>query len=130
MSLDQEISAVLQRHKAVRIGLLFGSVHRGCASPDSDLDVAVAGQQPLQPEEKWRLIEDLAALCGRPVDLVDLRQAGGSILREALVKGRVIYCHDRILYAELIKRMLFHEADFEPYRRRILAERRRAWTHV
>jgi hypothetical protein len=30
-------------------------------------------------------------------------------------------------YADLIRRHLFDQADFLPYRRRILAERRRGW---
>ena len=64
---------------------------------------------------------------GRPVDLVDLRTAGQPLLTQVLTKGTLVHCQDRQLYAELIKRMMFDQADFVPYQQRMLAQRRRAW---
>ena len=73
------------------------------------------------------MIEALAKVFARPVDLVDLQSAAGPILAQILTKGRLIYCTDHALYAEIMKRMLFDEADMAPYRRHILTERRKAW---
>ena len=64
---------------------------------------------------------------GRPVDVVDLCSADGLILSQVLTTGKIILCADRMLYAMLIKKMLFTNADMMPYHRRILAERRKAW---
>ena len=90
----------------------------------------VAGPYPLTAEEKTVLIESLAVISGRPVDLIDLQVAGGVILHEALTRGKLIYCSDRALYGEIIKKMLFDQTDMMPYRERILAERRREWIGV
>jgi predicted nucleotidyltransferase len=127
MPLEHQIKTALAEDANIKLAFLFGSVSRGQARPSSDLDIAVAGNRPLCADEKMSLITRLAGLSGRSVDLIDLQSVGGPIFSEALLKGKLIYCLDRSLYAELIKRMLFEEADFMPYRRRILAERRRAW---
>lgn len=77
--------------------------------------------------QKIALIQDLARRTGRAVDLVDLQTAHGTILHQVLHTGTLLYCADHSLYAALIKRHLFEEADFRPYRDRILTERRQAW---
>jgi predicted nucleotidyltransferase len=125
--IEARIVELLARHPEVRLAFLFGSMARGQATEQSDLDLAVAGEAPLPAETLHRLITDLAELSGRPVDLVDLQSSGGPILREAMVNGRRILRRDEGVYAELIKRLVFDQADLEPYRRRILAERRKAW---
>jgi len=100
---------------------------RGRERPDSDVDIAVAGNRTLDAALQMRLIESLATTLGRPVDLVDLRKAGYFLLRQALLRGEIIYCADRSLLAEMRKRMVFEREDFAPYHRRVLRERRRAW---
>ena len=127
MAFESEISAVLRTQPKIRLAVLFGSLGRTRGRADSDLDIAVAAAQPFTAEEKIELIQNLAAAFGRPVDVVDLQAATGPILAQALTTGRVVHCTDHTLYAELIKRVLFDEADMRPYRDRILAERRRAW---
>ncbi len=127
LSLEHQIAQQLARYPQIKLGILFGSVGRGQAHAHSDLDLAVAAVPPLDASEKVTLIEGLAQLAERPVDLVDLQVAGGLVLQEILTKGKRIYCTDTHVHAELIKRMLFNEADFMPYRDRMLAERRKAW---
>jgi len=126
-SLEHQIAQRLARHPQIKLGILFGSVGRGQGRADSDLDLAVAAGSPLDASAKTALIEELAQMTGRPVDLVDLHLAGGLVLQEILTKGKRIYCTDSHVHAELIKRMLFNGTDFMPYRDRILAERRKAW---
>lgn len=127
MAFESEISTVLRTQPKIRLAVLFGSLGRARGRSDSDLDIAVAAAEPLSADEKMDLIGRLAQGFGRPVDVVDLQAAAGPILAQALTTGRVIHCTDHTLYAELIKRVLFDEADMRPYRDRILAERRRAW---
>lgn len=124
-----ELADVLAAHPDVQLGFLFGSVAQGTPRPDSDLDVAVMGTVPLEAGPKKKLMETLAQRIGRPVDLVDLQTARGVIVRKVLQTGTRIYDDDpdHRLFAALLTRHAFYQADFAPYRRRLLAERRRAW---
>lgn len=124
----EELKSLFARTPDIRLAVLFGSLARGHAHAGRDIDIAAAGAAPLSAERRKELIEELAMLTGRPVDLVDLRVAGLPIITQALTKGKLIYCQDRNLYADMIKRMWYERADFGPIRERILAERRRAWT--
>ena len=126
MDLNKRIEEVLAQHGGIRLAILFGSLATGRATPESDLDLAVLLDAPLSAETKMALIGDLSQAMGRPVDLIDLRVTGESILGQILKYGVRLLGSDTD-YAELIKRHLFDEADFMPYRRRILAERRLAW---
>ena len=96
----------------------------------SDLDLAVASTAPLDPQIRIQLIEELAVGLGRPVDLIDLAQTHGPLLQQILTKGRLLLCTDRTRYADLLVRVVYEEADVMPYYRRILAERRQAWTGI
>ena len=127
MAFIDDLELLFAGFPAIKLAILFGSCRYQHEHSDSDLDIAVAMARPLSPSEKMELIEALAKFCGRPIDLIDLQTAGGLILHRALTTGRVVRCTDRTLYAEIIKKMLFNQADLMPYRRRILAERRAAW---
>jgi len=120
---------VLARHPQIEIAILFGSIATGTARAESDIDLAVAWSVPLSPTTKSVLIADLATSFGRPVDLIDLAQVGEPLLGQILRYGRRILGSDEH-YANLLSRHLFDMADFMPYRRRILAERRRAWINA
>lgn len=126
-TLDQKLVSALGAYPDIRLAILFGSNARGTARFDSDLDVGVAARQPLPAELRMRLIGDFAELAGRPVDLVDLQAAGIPILTQVLTTGRLILCADTSVYAELMKRVVFEQADFMPLRARLLEERRRSW---
>jgi predicted nucleotidyltransferase len=126
MALNNRIRHVLAQHGGIRLAILFGSLAIGRATPESDLDLAVLMDAPLSAEVKMALIGDLSQAIGRPVDLIDLRLTGEPVLGQILKHGVRLFGSDSD-YAELLKRHLFEEADFMPYRRRILAERRRAW---
>lgn len=118
---------VLHRHAEIDMAILFGSVATGRATRDSDLDLAVSAKHPLDAEQKLSLIADLAEATGRPVDLIDLHHVGEPLLAQILKHGqRLLGSNEN--YARLLTRHLLDEADFMPYYRRVLAERRQAWT--
>lgn len=119
---------VLAGHASVGLAILYGSAARGTARPGSDLDLAVMGVRPLTPGQTLALLADLGQASGRPVDLVDLRTAHGTLLHEILRTGTRVLERDSALYPALLSRHLLDEADFRPLRERILAERRQAWT--
>ncbi|MDD3517882.1 MAG: nucleotidyltransferase domain-containing protein [Chromatiales bacterium] len=125
-SRHQPILNVLAEHPEIRLAILFGSLAGDLAGPDSDLDLAVAADHPLSAEAKMTLMGELAVATGRPVDLVDLNTVGEPLLGQILAHGLRL-CGSDEGYARLVTRHLLDEADFMPYYRRILAERRRAW---
>jgi predicted nucleotidyltransferase len=125
--LDRKIKDVMAHHPSVVLAIVFGSMAKNHTRNGSDLDIAVATSTPLTAQTHIAIIEDLALAFGRPVDLIDLDQAHNPLLQQILTKGRRVLCHDRTRYAELLLRMVYEEADFMPYYRRILSDRRQAW---
>ena len=122
----QEIKAVLSTYPRIHLAILFGSIATNTARADSDLDLALRAGQPLSTQEKMHLIAALAEELGRPVDLVDLATVGEPLLGEILVHGQRILGDDTV-YAQLLNRHVLEQADFVPYQKRILKERRKRW---
>lgn len=125
--MDDQLRDVLARFPAVVLAVLFGSIALGRQRADSDLDIAVAGRRALTAAEKIAIIEALAERTGRPVDLVDLKVVAEPLLGQIVRHGRRLLGSDTA-YGQLISRHLFEQADFMPYRSRVLADRRAAWT--
>lgn len=124
--IDAEIREVLAHFPAITLAILFGSVAAGHQHAASDLDIAVAADHPLSADEKFALISAFAEHSGRPIDLIDLTAVSEPLLGQVLRHGRRIMGSDT-RYGQLISRHVFEQADFMPYRSRILAERRQAW---
>ena len=125
-TLDSQLRQVLERHPKILLALLFGSVAKGTARYDSDLDIAVAAAHSLDSHDVMALISELAELTGRPVDLIDLSTVGEPLLGQIIAGGRRIMGNDT-LYADQVLKHLYNQEDFVPYQRRILKERRDAW---
>ena len=84
----------------------FGSTvtdHRG---PDSDLDLAVLGRQPLPARDVYDLARSLEVDLGLDVDLVDLIHAPTVLRYEVITRGRRIHCADRDVVIEFEGRSL------------------------
>jgi len=126
-ALQQDLRRRLRAHGDIEAAWLFGSVAEEEADWESDLDVAVLGPCPLVGEEKRKLIDHLAQATGRPIDLIDLQSTRGPIVGRILREGIQLFCDDATLYAEILKRWWGDQADWMPYRRRILRERRERW---
>ena len=76
---------VLRDRQDVHLALLFGSQARGRARPDSDVDVAVQGENL----DVFDLYRDLSLATRREVDVVDLSRAGFALLN-AIVRDHVV----------------------------------------
>jgi uncharacterized protein len=118
------IRKVLALHPDIKLCIVFGSIAAGKASQGSDLDIAIAAERSLSANEFLELMGEFSSAVDREVDLVDLTAAWGPILKEALSTGLIVQNNDKDLYARLISRMLFNQADMMPYHDRILRERR------
>jgi len=125
-NLTRAILAALDTQPGIRLAILFGSLATGRERVDSDLDLAVDAGRRLTTVERLALTTELAKRTGRPVDLVDLYVVGEPLLGQILRHGKRLL-GGGTCYADLIRRHLFDQADYLPYRSRILAERRRAW---
>lgn len=125
-TIDVQLREVLAHFPKIVLAVLFGSVASGRQRADSDLDIAVAAKQALTAREKIALVGALADRIGRPVDLIDLNVVSEPLLGQIVRHGRRVLGSDT-LYGELISRHVFEQADFMPYRTRLLAERRMAW---
>ena len=82
------VAQVLVREFGVRRVVLFGSVARGTARSDSDIDLAVAG---LSPGQTFRAMARAAEVAGRDVDLVSIEDARPGVLAIIGREGEVIH---------------------------------------
>ncbi len=119
-----QVQAILERHNAIQLAFIFGSTANGKARSDSDLDIGLAATTSLTAAQKLELMDELAVEFGRPIDLVDLTTAPPPILSQILTKGVCILKKDVNLYAALIKKVWYDQADFMPNYNMILQRRR------
>ena len=121
-----DLRELLSRQNDIRLSIVHGSVADGRETAESDLDIAVLADRPLTPERKIALIDALADISGRPIDLIDLCTAGEPLLGRILQQGTRL-TGSNSTWATLVSKHLFDAADFLPYRNRMLRERREAW---
>jgi len=126
LPIEAQLKGVFAHFPQIALAVIFGSVAAGRQRADSDLDIAVAAKRILTVEEKIALVGALAKCTGRAIDLIDLNAVSEPLLGQIVRHGRRVLGSDT-LYGELISRHLFEQADFMPYRTRLLAERRMAW---
>lgn len=99
---------------------LFGSVARGTARPDSDVDVGVLFREDPPPTLeglRFDLETDLERLLRRPVQLVVLNRASSDLVFRVLRDGKLLLNHDPSRRVAFEVRMLKEYWDMEPQRR-------------
>lgn len=96
-----EIEAALAEAPDLSVIVLHGSALTGHLRPDSDVDLALAGDEPLDADRLVELDALLGRRLGRGVDLRDLRRARGLFLYRLLRTGRVLRNRDPRLLAHL-----------------------------
>lgn len=126
VQIEAQLKEVFSHFPKIVLAVLFGSVASGRQRADSDLDIAVAAKQDLTADEKIALVGALAEQIRRPIDLIDLNAVSEPLLGQVVRHGRRVLGSDT-LYGNLISRHLLEQADFMPYRTRLLAERRMSW---
>ena len=126
LAIDSLVRDALARCSNVSLAIIFGSVAAGRPRADSDLDIAVGADKPISMPERIAIIQTLAEVTGRPIDLIDLAALTEPLLGQILKHGRRVLGSDTS-YGKLISRHLIDQADFMPLIDRMLAERRMAW---
>lgn len=115
--------AFLADQPDLELAMIFGSVASGRARRDSDIDIAVYPRQPLDHRALQNLSDQIAMATGRAVDLVDLSSADGSLLRQILMTGKVLFSKRPGILGTLTERLLLWQEDFEPALKAMLAAR-------
>ncbi len=123
------IARVLSDYPEIEVALLFGSAARDRLTPGSDVDIAVAASDPLPLGRRCELTLSLSAALGREVDLVDLQAISGPLLQVALCEGVVVKKTSALIFAELLKKMLYNQEDMMPNYRMILEARSRRFAN-
>jgi predicted nucleotidyltransferase len=126
LAIDSLVRDALARCSNVSLAIIFGSVAAGRPRADSDLDIAVGADKPISMPERIAIIQTLAEVTGRPIDLIDLAAVTEPLLGQILKHGRRVLGSDTS-YGKLISRHLIDQEDFMPLIDRMLAERRTAW---
>lgn len=119
----KQLEAFTASHPEIVCAYLFGSATENRFSKSSDIDLAIATNQPLHPEEKMRLRTELEETLERDVDLIDLQQASGTILRQAL-HGICILCRDTTVRYQIMRRLIYDQEDMQRLRNRMMQQRR------
>ncbi len=122
-----KIAEVLECFPQVLFSTLFGSAAKGRMTQQSDVDIAVAARRQLSLETRGSLAVALSTALGREVDLIDCQAVSGLILEQALCSGIIVKNADHDLYARLLKRLWYNQADMMPYCRQILEQRNSRW---
>lgn len=73
---------------------VFGSFAGGREHADSDLDLAVLAERPLDPLRRLEAQRELGRLLDRDVDLIDLHRANTVLGREVVTRGRALFKQD------------------------------------
>jgi len=124
-NLIAKLRDVLSQEPGLEFAMLYGSVAAGKERQDSDVDIAVCFETPLDFNRKADLVLRLEAAIARSIDLADIASLNGTILKQVLTKGCVIVERKLGSREKQNSRMLYNQADMMPYVRRTLKERQR-----
>lgn len=120
---------MLVNESGLKLAMLYGSAATGKMRPDSDIDVALLFDRPLSADKKMELLARLEHELGRDIDLVDLFNLNGTILRRILSKGLILIQTQPGVMAALVRKMIYNQADMMPYVSRTLRERQQRFIH-
>lgn len=82
----------IARRHALRLLVLYGSVARGTATRESDIDIAILGRAPLIPEDEAVIAEELALATGESrIEVRSLHRASPLFVETVLREGVVLY---------------------------------------
>ncbi|MGN7478594.1 type VII toxin-antitoxin system MntA family adenylyltransferase antitoxin [Solibacillus silvestris] len=71
--IKEQIIAILKEKLKPDFIILFGSFAKGTVHNESDVDLAYFCKQQLSSYERFLIAGELALVCGREVDLIDLK---------------------------------------------------------
>ena len=124
---EHRLVAVLQAVRpSLRLAMLFGSVAEGRERAESDVDIGLLDDGPLDMDAILEIAGGVGDVTGRMVDIVDLHDVPQPIAGYVL-RGKRLLGSDEC-FASLYTRHLIEKEDFGRLRERMMAERVEAWT--
>ena len=123
MTLSDKIINVLKEYKEIKLAILFGSASKGKQREWSDIDIAISGNKAIKSSLLADIQLALEKNLEQPVDLLDMQVINGIILKQVLNSGKVLIKTDPLIYAALMKKMVYFDADMLPGIRYILKKR-------
>jgi predicted nucleotidyltransferase len=83
----------------IKLLIYFGSYQTEYFNRDSDIDIAFLSSGALDPEQRYRLLEELIIFHRKSeIDLVDLKKADPVLRYEIAVHGKVFYEQETNLF--------------------------------
>ncbi len=117
----QRLTALLEENLPTLIAVYrFGSWNTPAARPDSDIDLAVLTERPLDSVRCWELAQALAVEAGRDVDLVDLLSVSTVFRAQIVSNGTRLHCTDKNVCRAFEDRVYSEYARLNEERRYIL----------
>lgn len=105
----KKINEILAKCASPYLTYIFGSASNGTFREDSDIDIAFLCDRECTDYEVFMIAEELAAVLGRDVDLINLLKASTVFKARIVGTGEVIYCSDDV------KRMYFEMYALKDY---------------
>lgn len=120
------IRSFLKNHPEIVFGWAYGSLVDGRFRATSDVDIAFFAKQKIDLDTRLAWTAELGRDFGRRVDLVDLGQTKGLIVKEILTQGRLLKNDNPDILARFLSRYYLDEADYGRLRDRAYQFRREA----
>jgi len=108
-TMEERLASRLRAAGAI-YATVFGSVARGQARPDSDIDVAVSFGKPMSADLRMAMMGTVADVTGRGVDLIDL-EAAEALIRARALGGIEILCDSMAARQGMIAKVQRSEDD-------------------
>jgi predicted nucleotidyltransferase len=90
-----EVGRIVEQVFPEALGVwIYGSVAQGRARRDSDLDIAIPPDRPLDSWERLERAQKVAERVHREVDLVDLRKVSPVLRFEVVTRGKRVAARD------------------------------------
>lgn len=90
-----EVGRVVEELFPEALGVwVYGSVATGSARRDSDIDIAILPDRPMDGVDRWLRAQEVAARLRRDVDLVDLTAVPPLLRFEAFADGHRVAARD------------------------------------
>lgn len=106
-------------HRRLQAVWLFGSQARGDAGPESDLDLGILCDPPLEAE-RLALADRLGNILGVDVDAIDLPSSSAVLTWEIVTSGRLILERDPQVAEQFVRHARFAVEDEQRRLRMIL----------
>ncbi|MBN2860393.1 MAG: nucleotidyltransferase domain-containing protein [Sphaerochaetaceae bacterium] len=110
----QHIQPLLFTYTNIDLCILYGSAARDTLHTGSDIDLAVGSSSGISYSDRFTLSQELTAVVGREVTVLDISSLNGVILQEVLTKGITIKNTDTAFKAELLIQMYEFTEDLLP----------------